>query len=206
MQDVAGGRDRIRAEEQRASAFHRRRDESQRGRAVAGDVAIESRSDSRGRHFVRAREHLGRLAVVEPGLEHFNVRLENLGRLLETALEVAERALDRPLIQPRQHAEHEHVAASEHRAIVQTHPMHGERRELGHIDFDHLEFVERMVGERIALVAGALDVGIGERFAVDDYHGVGRDIFDVRLERRGIHRDQHVGLVARGENLAAGKI
>ncbi len=187
----------------RTSRFHRSRHESQRGRAVARDIAIESRRDSRGRHFVRAREHLGRLAVVEAGLEHLDVRLENLGRLLEAALEIGERALDRPLIQPRQHPEHEHVAASEDRAIVQAHAVHGERGELGHVDFDHLEFVERMVGERIGLVAGALDVGIGERLAVHDYDGVGRDVLDVRLQRRGIHRDQHVGLVAGGENFAA---
>ena len=81
--------------------------------------------------------------------------------------------------------------------------MHGERGELGHIDFDHLEFVERMVGERIGLVAGALDIGIGERLAVHDNDGVGRDVLDIGLQRRRIHRDQHVGLVAGGENFAA---
>ena len=53
--------------------------------------------------------------------------------------------------------------------LLSPDPVHGERRELGHVDFDHLEFVERMVGERIGLVAGALDVGIGERLAVHDY-------------------------------------
>ena len=84
--------------------------------------------------------------------------------------------------------------------------MHGERGELGHIDFDHLEFVERMVGERIGLVAGALDIGIGERLAVHDNDGVGRDVLDIGLQRRRIHRDQHVGLVAGGENFAAREV
>ena len=95
---------------------------------------------------------------------------------------------------------------AEHRAIVQPQPMHRERGELGHVDFDHLEFVERMVGERIGRVAGALELASVNASRSTIMHGVGRHILDVRLERRRIHRDQHVGLVAGGENFAAGKI
>ena len=98
----------------------------------------------------------------------------NFGRLLEAAFEILGGALDRPLIEPRQHPEHEHVAASEHRAIVQPQPMHAERGQLGHVNLDHLEFVERMVAERIRVVAGALEIGVGERLAVHDDDGVGR--------------------------------
>ena len=70
-------------------ALHRRGDEPQSGRAVAGDIAIKPRGDSRGRHLVRAGEHLGGLAVVVAGLQRFQVGIEQLRRLLEAAFQPA---------------------------------------------------------------------------------------------------------------------
>ena len=55
--------------------------------------------------------------------------------------------------------------------------------------------------ERIARVGGLVQVLLGERIAVDDERAAGRQIDDVRLQRRRVHRDEHVRLVARRVDL-----
>jgi hypothetical protein len=60
--------------------------------------------------------------------------------------------------------------------------------------------LERAVGERSA--AGPLEILLVEAFLVDDEDAAGLRIVDVGLERRGVHRDEDVELVAGGEDLA----
>ena len=59
------------------------------------------------------------------------------------------------------------------------------------------ELLERAVGQRVRRVAGLVQVLLGERVAVDDQRAAGRQVDDVGLERRRVHRDEDVGLVAR---------
>ena len=56
-----------------------------------------------------------------------------------------------------------------------------------------LELVERMIGERIARVAGSLDIGFGERLAVNDDDGVGRDIVELALSAAGFIATRTLG-------------
>ena len=54
----------------------------------------------------------------------------------------------------------------------------------------------------LRLVAGLAQVPLVEAVAVDDDRGARRKIRQVRLQRRGVHRDQHVGCVARRDDVA----
>ena len=84
--------------------------------------------------------------------------------------------------------------------------MQRQRRHLGHVDLEDLVLVERVIVERVGSEARAFEIGVAKRRNVSDDHAVGRDVVEVGLERRRIHRDQHVGLVAGGEDLVAGKV
>ena len=63
--------------------------------------------------------------------------------------------------------------------------------------------LERAVGQRVAVVAGLVQVGGRERVAVDDQRAARRQVADVRLERGRVHGHQHVGLVAGRVDLVA---
>ena len=70
----------------------------------------------------------------------------------------------------------------------------------------HLVLVERAVLERALLVAGLLEVPLGERVGVDDQRPAARQVGDVRLQRRRVHRDEHVRRVARREDVVVGEV
>ena len=57
---------------------------------------------------------------------------------------------------------------------------------------------EAAVLERIGLVAGLGEVSRAELALVGDDQAAGLQIVDIGLERRRVHRDQHVGRVAGG--------
>ncbi len=70
----------------------------------------------------------------------------------------------------------------------------------------HLVLVERAVLERVRRVAGLLEVAVVERVAVDDQRPALRQVLDVRLQRGGVHRDEHVRLVARRDDVVVGEM
>ena len=69
------------------------------------------------------------------------------------------------------------------------------------VDGVDLVLVEAAVLERVRLVAGLLEVGLDERAGVDDQRAVVDEILEVRLERGRVHRDEHVGRIARRVDL-----
>src|SRR5206468_3776088 len=84
VQDVRSGSDRIAGVEQRPLREHRRGDESESGRFIAGDVAILARSDGRSTDAIVSGEYLSRVGVCESGFQrgqvcHLNVLLLELG-------------------------------------------------------------------------------------------------------------------------------
>ena len=66
--------------------------------------------------------------------------------------------------------------------------------------------VQRAVGERVGLVLRLLQVLLVELLLVDDQDAVRPQIADVDLQRRRVHRHEHVEVVARREDLAAGEV
>ena len=77
------------------------------------------------------------------------------------------------------------------------------RRQLHRV---HLVAVERAVLDRVRLVARLLQVAVGERVGVDDQRAALRQVAEVRLQRRRVHRDEHVGPVARREDVVVGEV
>ena len=66
--------------------------------------------------------------------------------------------------------------------------------------------VERAVLERVRRVAGLLQVALGEGVAVDDQRAAAPQVVEVRLQRRRVHRHEHVRLVARREDVVVGEV
>jgi hypothetical protein len=65
---------------------------------------------------------------------------------------------------------------------------------------------QRPVLERVRVVARLLEVALDERVLVDDQHRVAGDLREVRLERRRVHRNQDVGVVAGRLDVAGGEV
>ncbi len=70
----------------------------------------------------------------------------------------------------------------------------------------HREAVQRSVGEGVGGVADLGEVALGELGGVDDDGAALRHGVDVRLERRGVHRDQHLRHVAGGGHGVVGEV
>ena len=66
--------------------------------------------------------------------------------------------------------------------------------------------VERAVVERVLGVAGLLEVPLGEGVAVDDQRAALGQVAQVRLQRRRVHRHEHVGRVAGREDVVVGEV
>ena len=206
MQDVARRRDRIAAEKERPAGALRRRDQTERGRGVAGDVAVATGGDGRRLHLVRGAKHLGGLAEVVAGSDDAAVRLGDVRCLAKAFLDPFQRRLDRSLEQPRGQPEGEEVARPHHGAGGQAHFVQSVDGQLGDADLEDLVAVERAVGERVGCEFGLAEVLLGELLLVDDQDAVRRKVGDVDLEGGGIHRHQHVWLVARREDVVTREV
>ena len=79
----------------------------------------------------------------------------------------------------------------------------GQRR---HRHAEGLVVVDRAVLERVGLVPGLAQVGVGEGVLVDDQRAAGLERAEVRFQRRRVHRHQRVRVVARGEDVARGEV
>ena len=66
--------------------------------------------------------------------------------------------------------------------------------------------VERTVLERVAVVAGLLQVAVGERVLVDDEDPARREVVEVRLQCRRIHGDEDVRRIAGREDVVVGEV
>ena len=71
---------------------------------------------------------------------------------------------------------------------------HGHR---GHRDAEDLVVVERAVLERVGLVSGLAQVVVAEPVLVGDHDPAALELGQVRLQRRRVHRDEHVRLATR---------
>jgi hypothetical protein len=105
------------------------------------------------------------------------------------------------VIQPRRHADAEEVAAAEDGTRGEVHLLQRGGREPGDVGLEDLVPVERPVLERVLLVVGLGQVLLVESLAVDDEDAARLEIVDVDAERRRIHRDQHVEVVAGREDV-----
>ena len=175
-------------------------------RLVAGDLPVDARLQRRRPDLVLHGETLARLAERVARVEGDPVRLRDLGPLPELALDELERRLGRAAVEPRHEAEREEVLralrlARRHLGALDRLDGHGRERD-GH----EVVVAERPVLERARRVAGLLEVAVAERVGVDDQRAAARQVLEVRLQRRRVHRHEHVGLVARREDVVVGEV
>ena len=151
-------------------------------------------------------EVLGRLAVVPAGLEGGHVRLVDLRLLAELRLEEAQRSLRRPSVQPGQQAEREHVLRALRVLAGDVElfkRLDGQRSQRHRV---HAVLIEGTVLERVIVVPDLRQVALGELVGVDDQVGAARQVLEVRLECRRVHRDEHVRRVAGRENIVVREV
>ena len=99
---------------------------------------------------------------------------------------------------PEREPQRPHVLAAQRLLVAEAERLHRFERQLRDVEPEHLPFGERAVVERIGLVAGLGEVARAELALVGDDQAAGLQLVDIGLERRRVHRDQHVGRVARG--------
>ncbi len=195
VQELGRRRDRVAGIEQREPTAVGGRHQPPRQRGGARDVAVSTGFDGGRGDLVRLGEQLGGLAEVVSRLERGDVRVEDLLLAAELALEPAQRGLGRAVEHPRDQAQREHVLGAFGFFLAEPEVLGGAHRDRGHRHLVHLEALERAVLARIRRVPGLLDVALGERVLVQDEDAPALHRVKVRLQRRGVHGDQHVGVV-----------
>ena len=155
VEKLGGRRDRVAGEEQLQAALHAGRDQAQRNRLGAVDVAIVAGRQRRRLDFDRVRRQLGRLAEVVAGFESGNVGVEDL-RLIGELRPPARRASPPPAARtsrrssPRAKMFLLRCACGRFEALD---PLGGARGQRRHRYAEDLVAVERAVLERVELVA-----------------------------------------------------
>jgi hypothetical protein len=75
-----------------------------------------------------------------------------------------------------------------------------------YVELEHLVRRQGLVVERVLLVLGLLEVPAGERGHVHEHGAAHPQIGERHLERRRIHGDQHVQLVAHGRDVLGAEV
>jgi hypothetical protein len=206
VQDVGGGRDRVGAEEQRQPRPPRRGHQAVRQGEVAGDVAVRAGLDAGRLDLVLDRERLGGLAVVPAGLEGRDVRPHDLGLAGELGLQELDRSLQRPVVEPGEQAEGEHVLgplgllAADLEVLEGLHGHRGDRHRVDVVGR------ERAVLQRALVVADPGEVPLAELVGVGDDVSPARQVAEVGLESGRVHRHQDIRRVARGQDVVVGEV
>jgi hypothetical protein len=73
-------------------------------------------------------------------------------------------------------------------------------------DVTHLVAVERAVLQRVGRVPRPLHVPVAERICIGDQGAALRQVAEVRLQRRRVHDDEHLRLVAGRQDVVVGEV
>ncbi len=152
------------------------------------------------------RECLGGFAVVPAGLQRQHVGFGDIGLAGELLADERLAVLELAAVHPRQQAEREHVLGALAVLLGRADGLDGAERQRGHCDGLH-DVIGELVGlERVGLVTHLRQIPLGELVGVGDDQAASGQIGDVGLQRGGVHRDEHVGPVARGKDVVVGNL
>ena len=144
---------------------------------------------------------LGGLSVSMAGLQRRAVRIAD--RRVAEAIADPVFGLGRvPIQQPQRQAHGPHVATAQRSLLAEVELLDRIDRVPRDIGRKRANPVQRIRFQRIVVVARLLQGARGERTGIDHEQTVAVQVADVGLERGGIEGHQHVGRVARGEDLA----
>ena len=208
MQYVGGGRDRVGAVEERAAREFGGGDEADGGGLVPSYLSVLARRDDGLANLVVRRENFRGVGEVVAGLQGDLVGADDLGVLLELRADPFERRLHRSVVEPVEEPQREEVLAAIHLLARELHAGLLERAYVDGRDGEAVDAItlQRVVFERVRGVVGLLQVLLVELVGVDDDGAAVFEVFEVHLQRRGVHRDQNVRLVAGRAYVAAGEV
>ena len=175
MHDIRGGCDRIGAEEQAFAGFLSSGNQSPRRGFVAGDGCVGAMLLLGGgseTYLIDAECEV--VAVIVAVGQHFHVRCDE-GRFLgELAFEEVNSFVNRPVEQPADDTQGEHVSRLEHGFVVYAAVL---ERLFGQVRQCHRHNLYRLrqtkLGERVVGgVQGFLEVGVGERIGINNNYRV----------------------------------
>ena len=135
------------------------------------------------------------------GSPAFSGQLVGLGDdgvlLGELAVEIADGVLLGAVEEPEANAQGEHVLALDDGLVVEPCLLERLAGHGGDVGDHDIVFIEVELRQRVeGLESGLAEVLLGDRVTVEDDRGPGLEPFAVGLERCGVHRHQHVAVVA----------
>ena len=200
VQDRRCRGDRIAAEKHRQFRKLCARDETERDALGAGQRAVETGRDGRGIDVVlleRSRK-LGGLAIGVAGVQRRNIGGRKVRVLRELAVEPVDQRLTVAVEHPEREPQRPHILAAQRFLVAEAEGFHGIHGELTDIQLEQLPFRKAAVVERVRVIFRLGEVAIVEFALVGDDQPARLQLRNIGLERRRVHRDEHVGRVARG--------
>ena len=208
VQDRRSRGDRIAAEEQVQPGQLRACNEAVADRLGTRDGAVQARLAGGGREMIlleRPRK-LRRLAIGVAGIERGDIGLGQHRCLGEFALEPVDQRLPVTVEHPQREAERPHVLAAQRFLVAKAEGLHRFERQRRDVESKHLPLLETAVLERADIVLRLLEVALVELAGVGDDQAARLERAHIGLERRRVHRDEHVGRIARGIDLGRAEV
>ena len=146
-------------------------------------------------------EQLGGIGEVVAGTQRRAVGRHHFPGLPKLLHHPLEQRLQRPVIQPEHHPEREEVLAPRPLATRELRHARGFVVQPRHRHRHNPVTRQRPILERVGRVACFGQVGRIELVLVDDQDAAGLHFGQVHLQRRRVHRHQHVRLIARRRHL-----
>ena len=134
-----------------------------------------------------------------PGIERRDVGGgKRLVLRTEFAIDPGCHRLTVPVEHPECKAERPHVFAAQGIFGAEPVGLHGVDGEARDVQGNHLEPRERPVFQRVGVIAGLAQVTFAEGAGIGDDQAARAQISQIHLERRRVHRNQHIGFIAAG--------
>ena len=121
-----------------------------------------------------------------------------LGRLGELGLEPVDDRLAVAVEHPQRQPQRPHVLAAQRLLVAEAERLHGIERQLRDVEVHYLPARQAAVLQRALRVARLGQVARAELAVVGDDEAAVAQRFGIHFQRRRVHRDQHIGLVAGG--------
>ena len=200
VEDGRCRRDRIATEEHLQARQLRARHQPQRYRLCSGDRAIQAR---RAFHRVdvglleRPRQ-FGGFAISMARVERSDVGGGDIGRLGELAVQPIDQRLPVPVKHPQRQPQRPHVLAAQRILVAKAVRLDRFNRQRRNIESQHLPLGKGAIVQRADRILGLFQVALGEFAGVDNDQAAGLERIEVGLQRRRVHRHQHIGGIASG--------
>ena len=146
------------------------------------------------------------LAIGVARIERGDVRLRQLGLVAELGAQPIVQRFARAVEHPQRQAQRPHVLAAQRVFIAEAEGFHRLDRLRADIEGEQIPFRQAAVLERADRVFRLLEVALGEFPGVGDDQTARLHRSEVHLERRWVHRHQHIRRVARGVDLVAAEV